>query len=86
MIPHWKEIFSGVTLLGRKKGQAIGVSLILLLFVHHFFLVAFIALSKPNQVAIAGSFQNTFPDYNKEKRCIKSQTYPLLLQTAAEAE
>lgn len=54
---------------GEEEGQAIRISLILLVFVHVFFHVAFIALLKTDQLAMSGSLQNTFPDYNKEKRC-----------------
>lgn len=51
---------------GEEEGQAISISLILLVFVHVFFHVA---LLKTDQMAMSGSLQNTFPDYNKEKRC-----------------
>jgi len=43
VISGWKEIFSYIVVLRRKKGQAIRASLMLLLFVYDFFYVVFIA-------------------------------------------
>lgn len=59
VISGWKEVFSGVILLFRNKAQkAIRIFLILVLFMHDFLLITFIALPR----------QNTLPDYNK-KNC-----------------
>lgn len=62
-------MFSDDVMLRRNKAQVISICLIVLLFLHDFFYVAFLALSKNYQLAKAGSFRNTFPDYGKEKWC-----------------